>query len=981
MKTREGEITVVAVSVLGGSFNEAAESRRRSRFAVVSALGFHDYHPEDADAIGYFDIKPTEPNPTPRPLTVPFEWFEKRSADSNKTSHVLVLWLDENKLFTARPLHSLHTFVNELFFPPEWGWKVHPPLQGAHTKQLLTMVKLIGPAGSEKLVGLVREKQNPDPLHTGITIDAFSPSATISKCALNASGESKDTIPWNCFMKENLPSLENLTALPIVRTTGTDDVLSAALLWELWQRGVNRDQCDDGLVLIGERDTEYGRTLLKHLEDGFSARCANKPNGNHNAPQADKRPVRTFSYLRGLDGVRADSDKSGSKAPPKDENSKSKDLRAQLEDAPPEHAEGRSQFDYLRRLADEIDRLDDDKSFAKKGVKAIGLVGTDLYDKLIILQALRNRFKTKIFFTTDLDARYLHADQKDWTRNLVVASNFGLSLHPALQGTTLPFRDSYQTATYLATLIALEEPSFSWALDIGNWRPPALQPERYFPPPPPFKFNWGRKTEEWLRPHLFEIGRTEAVHLASPSTEDLTVWLNTLTNPEGIVSLPKSTKCDNNLATCEHIEPDWPLRNISSEHLPAILLVFALCSLLVALADRSVNETLRAAFGASSRERKRAWVMMGLAIAVVAVLAILLYAVKSLMQDSLAKGIGEPFVWLEGISAWPNLAIRFVGLLAVLGLWCLFGIKMQHQKNLISKELEIPLTKARTPKRSWWSAVWTGPHLDLASFENDGKVTTLWQNYLWATRFREMVWWIGASIAITLVSVFTMVHLWDMPSFPHRGLLVLNLHSYLFRLHTIVFWLIIFWIGYETRACMQFINTLSDVRNEWPEELLFRKAKETGIPRAHLDDYLDFQLIVRTTQRIQSLIYLPFVSIFVLMLARSNFFAAMDLPLPFVLIVGFALTYLLYSAQLLRKSAEKMHTTVLKNYETLQSTPTWPPVHTEQIDRLMTRIRNTNTGVFAPFTQQPALQALLLPFGGYGGVQIIEYLVKLFTAP
>lgn len=43
----------------------------------------------------------------------------------------------------------------------------------------------------------------------------------------------------------------------------------------------------------------------------------------------------------------------------------------------------------------------------------------------------------------------------------------------------------------------------------------------------------------------------------------------------------------------------------------------------------------------------------------------------------------------------------------------------------------------------------------------------------------------------------------------------------------------------------------------------------------------------------------------------------------------------------------------------------------------MSRIRNTHAGVFAPFAQQPALQALLLPFGGYGGIQIIEYLFKL----
>ena len=82
-------MTVVAVSVFGGSFNEAAESRRRSRFAVVSALDFHDYHPENANAIGYFYIDPPKPNSVK--LTVPFEWFETR----DKLSKVLVLWLNE----------------------------------------------------------------------------------------------------------------------------------------------------------------------------------------------------------------------------------------------------------------------------------------------------------------------------------------------------------------------------------------------------------------------------------------------------------------------------------------------------------------------------------------------------------------------------------------------------------------------------------------------------------------------------------------------------------------------------------------------------------------------------------------------------------------------------------------------------------------------------------------------------------------------
>ena len=336
---------------------------------------------------------------------------------------MLALWLKDEKL-TSRPLTTLKDLIKQL--TPTLPYKGAPYIHGLD-------VKLIGPTGSETLRDLVREsqglKQKPLPLLDDIdNIQVYSPSATISNCdLLNQEGSQTHL---DCL--KNPPNLLEKTTLPIVRTTGTDDVLAASLLWELWQRGVNRDpgylgsqwkkwvgqddKCEDGLVLIGERDTRYGRTLLQYLTDGFSDRCGSK------------KQVRTFSYLRGLDGVLADADKSGNKAPPKNDSGKSKDLREQLEDAPLEHAEGRSQFDYLRRLADEIDQLDGDKTFAEHGVKAIGLVGSDLYDKLLILQALRNRFKTKIFFTTDLDARYLHADQKDWTRNLVVASNFGLSL-------------------------------------------------------------------------------------------------------------------------------------------------------------------------------------------------------------------------------------------------------------------------------------------------------------------------------------------------------------------------------------------------------------------------------------------------------------------------------------------------------------------------------------------------------------------------
>ena len=116
-------------------------------------------------------------------------------------------------------------------------------------------------------------------------------------------------------------------------------------------------------------------------------------------------------------------------------------------------------------------------------------------------------------------------------------------------------------------------------------------------------------------------------------------------------------------------------------------------------------------------------------------------------------------------------------------------------------------------------------------------------------------------------------------------------------------WLVIFWVGDDTRACARFIETLSDVRSIWPTVLLDREEAATGLPRAHLDDYLAFQLIVLATQRIHWLIYLPFVSILFMVLSRSDLFDTMDFPLALVFVTGLALAYGLYRAVLLRRIA------------------------------------------------------------------------------
>ena len=49
-------------------------------------------------------------------------------------------------------------------------------------------------------------------------------------------------------------------------------------------------------------------------------------------------------------------------------------------------------------------------------------------------------------------------------------------------------------------------------------------------------------------------------------------------------------------------------------------------------------------------------------------------------MSRLRQGIGEPFVWLEGVSVWPSLVVRFVGFVTMLSLWYVL-LKIIQQKE------------------------------------------------------------------------------------------------------------------------------------------------------------------------------------------------------------------------------------------------------------------------------------------------------------
>jgi hypothetical protein len=47
----------------------------------------------------------------------------------------------------------------------------------------------------------------------------------------------------------------------------------------------------------------------------------------------------------------------------------------------------------------------------------------------------------------------------------------------------------------------------------------------------------------------------------------------------------------------------------------------------------------------------------------------------------------------------------------------------------------------------------------------------------------------------------------------------------------------------------------------------------------------------------------------------------------------------------------------------------------EKVSIVLNQIQKINEGAFLPLSHEPAIKAVLLPFGGWGGVTLLEYFV------
>ncbi|MDD5169665.1 MAG: hypothetical protein PHN75_12665, partial [Syntrophales bacterium] len=389
----ENKIIILGVMVPGAPYADDTEMRMRIRYAVLSGLCRLNFTPDDPEHIDFIRINPTikEDNTQKRSASVedkplrgknslanivPYEWMT--DMEDEKTS-ILVLWINDN-VFRQQPLPLLSSLAGHIKHLKETkinDFTIIGPATSDTLKQMVREVTLVipqkfplvsSPTQTQEEAIIPQRIESPLFENFKKPIKIFSAMATIDNKLLI--GEETDSA---ISAKDEIERRFGINEIDFERTIGTDEQLVANLVKELNYRNIKMQDKDTHIVLVTELDTSYGRSFagnfLTAIEDE-----------KEKADRMEQRKrIHVISYLRGIDGILP-----GEKEEKKDEKADSKsDPVRDIKKL--EQPVGKSQYDYLRRLADEVYRLDQDLLYVngEGRVKAIGVLGTDYYDKFL----------------------------------------------------------------------------------------------------------------------------------------------------------------------------------------------------------------------------------------------------------------------------------------------------------------------------------------------------------------------------------------------------------------------------------------------------------------------------------------------------------------------------------------------------------------------------------------------------------------------
>jgi hypothetical protein len=1000
---------VLCVMLPGTQLAEDVEMRRKTRYAVETALLSSHLVPDDHIHIGASVLQLAN-NSAPNGQTnlqVAFEWF---GFENSAIDRFLVLWLREDDFYSD----TLETLYNILSFVT---------INHSIAEDKSIDFKLIGPVSSDmlKILGSSPLPKRCSDTSLWSNFAIYSPEATAPEINLWPGEETRSDPPLvgRSVTQRMIANALKCGDIQLKNWIATDDQLCRKLVRELANRSdgtvLNSNHV---IVLVSEADTTFGRSLPRTFSNELSMAVS---------PSAR---VLNFEYLRGLDG---------SKPPSKQEErpaaSSASDPQALIESAlrtPVQRAENDAQLDYAERLGEFLASKDIELRRTNSAILAVGLFGTDVYDKLILLQALRPRLKEAIFFTTDLDARmWMPSKQTSITRNVIVASSY--SVEPrigrsSMDGTFLPFRDVYQTAEFLATRGAV--------LD-------SLRGTTHEPDSVPDNLN-GR---------LFEIGRHGPVELKDPSGKPFSrQWIMPTFFGFTVLGLVVGFVCTIGWSNVWKIVKDEFWSWIRKKVLLIILLII-LVILTVACFHYQVSKLILASFiaglglpmltiilcggfewekkdlvddeiklspGAPARDASkdnphikdkmppdRLLAYLAIAFMICTVFAVLAWGISAVPDE-------ENGGWRDGVSIWPTEIIRIF--IIVLSLGYFFGAHMRNELHYRTlwwdymregnyENIMREIKSSRDDDKGWnrirnvLAGNWRVP--SNSNEQENVDVRMLLAGYIKRAQSRNRYLRTLPLVASYLVLAFTCVLL--VNGMPNR-LCVRGYWSWMFdngtlMLSTVSFLIALFLSLDGARLTGKLLDGIGSRPTSWPRQLLDEWSLKTGVRCGDLDGYMDVRFAVDKTRESRILMFFPFVIFFLLLFSRERYIDNWTWTPELAAVFGFNFLLAGMCWWIVRRSATKIREEALRKLGEVIKQVTGGAHHSiirfkcpvgancpqgmtfkyraknyaERLTALHKEIEDERRGAFALWIQDPTYLVLFVPTGVTG---LLAFLVQ-----
>lgn len=263
----------------------------------------------------------------------------------------------------------------------------------------------------------------------------------------------------------------------------------------------------------------------------------------------------------------------------------------------------------------------------------------------------------------------------------------------------------------------------------------------------------------------------------------------------------------------------------------------------------------------------------------------------------------------------------------------------------------------------------------------DRRVITQWRQYVrrsGASRSLRIL----PPVLLFYLACFIMLLLWGYPFQPTRGAAASTAAFCIIQLAVLFTLTLLFFVVDAIQLCRGLVDTLMYRPSRWPEGAVESLGRGKEYPEEIGRELLDIRFAAQLTHAVGKLVVYPFFILFLLIVSRLQLFDYWDVPWPLLFIFTVMFVSIIWASFALRNTAEKGRRRVLERLRDglAEEIGRAAPNREAQYEQAIQEIRNERRGSFRPVAEDPVVRALLIPFGGVGGVVLIDHLSRLFSA-